>query len=175
MDKKELRDVIENLSTNTQVTIAFIGERVKMNGDFTVLNVKKGKGKGGSLLMELMPVNGSDSVVVGTPDSESVLNIVIDGKMFGYETLNDVPLVIKPDVEKSLSLKTQLKDLRPDTLLRLTSALLPEFNGVFTLVSLKASRGRGAQVVATLRTVSGDTLELWTYRHSGAIDSLEVA
>jgi hypothetical protein len=51
---------------------------------------------------------------------------------------------------------------------------MPEFNGVFSVTSVKPSKGRYGQVVALLRSASGDTVSLWSYRHSGAIDSFEV-
>lgn len=174
MDKKELRNVISTFVVNQVVTVGFRGELSRLNGSYTVLNVKKGKGKGGSLLSELSPVAGGDSIVMGTPDSDNVLNVVVNGTLHGYETEEDVPLVIKPDAVRAATIKEVLKgNAEGGALLHIVSALLPEFNGTFTVVSVKPSKGRYGQVIATLKGLQGENVELWSYRHSGAIESIE--
>lgn len=175
MDKKELRNVISTFVVNQQVTVMFRGDFTRLNGDYSVLNVKKGKGKGGSLLAELSPISGGESVVVGTPDSDNVLNVVVNGTLHGHETEEDVPLVIKPDANKASTIKEILRGCsNGGSTLLLSSDLLAEFNGTFSVVSVKASKGRYGQVIATLKTAQGSTVELWSYRHSGAINTIEV-
>ena len=172
MDKKELRSVISSFVVGNEIIMTFRGDLAKLNGSYKVLNVKKGKGKGGSLLSELSPVNGGDSIVVGTPDSENVLNVTVNGTLHGYETEEDVPLVIKPDAGRASEIKEILRGCTAGvSSLTMVSELLPEFNGEFTVVSVKPSKGRYGQVIATLKNQNG-SVELWSYRHSGAIKEI---
>lgn len=174
MDKKELRNVISTFVVNQQVVFSFRGDLVRLNGTYNVLNVKKGKGKGGSLLAELSPVGGnSESIVIGTPNSEDVLNVVINGVLHGYETEENVPLVIKPDAGRASEIKEILRSCTGgESTLSLVSELLPEFNGTFKVVSVKPSKGRYGQVIASLKNSSNVSVELWSYRHSGAINEI---
>lgn len=169
MDKKELKDLISTLNTNDKITVNFRGDLSNLNGDYFVINVKKGKGKGGSLLMELKPTSSEDTIVVGTPNSDTILNVIVNGKLHGYESEDGVPLVIKPDANRASALKEFLRSCKENTNIKLSSSLLLEFNGVFTVMSVKPSKGRYGQVVAKL----SNNIELWSYRHSGAIDSFE--
>lgn len=174
MDKKVLKNVISGLVQGQEVTVNFRNSLSSQSGSFTVMNVKKGKGKGGSLIAELRPLSGGDTVVVGTPQSDDVLNVLVNGSLHGFETEEDVPLVVKPNGTQAANLKETLKSMQVGGgQVRLSSTLMSEFNGVFTVKSVKPSKGRYGQVIAELSSVTGETVSLWSYRHSGAIDSIE--
>lgn len=174
MDKKELKNLISNFSNNDQVTIKFriSSPMSSKSGVYTVLNVKKGKGKGGSLLAELVPENG-DSIVVGTPNSDDILNVFYNGALHGYESEDDVPLVIKSDASQASVIKEVLRSCESGSMISLSSTTMPEFNGVFKIVSIKSSKGRFGQLIANLKNSEEQFVELWSYRHSGAINNIE--
>lgn len=171
MDKKELKTAISKLTKNQNITINFRNELTNKSGNYSVLNVKKGKGKGGSLILELVPENGGESIVVGTPQSENILNLIVEGQLTGFESENDVPVVVATNAAQATLLKDFFKDLSVGTEVTLSSAEMSEFNGTFKFQSFKPSKGRYGQIVVSLKTNVGNTIELWTYRHSGAISS----
>ena len=174
MDKKELKTLISNLTRDQKINVTFRGDLASQSGDYEVLNTKKGKGKGGSMLAELRPMSLGETVIMSTPMSDSVLNVTIEGKMFGFESEDDVPVVIKPNGTLAGELKETLKSMVPGNRLEISSTLLEDLNGVFTLSSVRASKGRYGQVVATLVNSNGKNVELWSYKHSGAVASYKV-
>lgn len=177
MDKTELKTVITTLTPGDRVKVAFLGTKAELSGDFEVVGTRRGRGKGGSQLVELRTSTG-ETLVTGTPESESVLHVVTaDGVLHGFETASDVPPVFETDAGRAALLKEKfgaLLDATGQYAVRVTSTHEP-FNGTFFVLSATQKRGRYGQVVLTLGTgTTPDTFELWSHRHSVIVDSFEV-
>jgi len=175
MEKNILKRVISNLITNKTITVNYVSNKLDLSGDYNVLGIKKGRGKGGSMLAELRSITDNKNVVLSTKDSDDVLNIVVDGTKFGYETEADIPPVYTKDASKAITLKRAFKVLEKASSsnpmkIKLASTQVPELDGTHTIVSARQLRGRQGQVILT--TTNG--LEIWSYRHSGVIDNFEL-
>ena len=177
MKKAELKTVISALTPGEQVRFTFLGEKAGQTGDFEVLQTRVGRGKGGSMLIELRTSAG-ETLVTGTPESDLVLHVVTsDGVLHGYETEASVPPVFETNAGAAALLKEKfllLLDAESQYTVKVTSTHQP-YNGQFTVVSAKQLRGRYGQVVLTLGSGPGtETFELWSHRHSVAVAGFEV-
>lgn len=173
MEKAILKNVLSNLQSGNKLVVNFISEKSDLNGEYVVLGTKKGRGKGGSMLAELKREDETN-LVLATKDSDDVVNLIFDGNMFGYESEDDIP----PDYEKNAGMAVTLKNdfkhfekVSADYPKQLTlqSSTVEELNGSHMIVGYKQLRGRQGQVVLTTST----GLEIWSYRHSGVIDSYD--
>jgi hypothetical protein len=174
MDKQELKSVLGSLNEGDKVTFNFVGDLSNVSGVYTVLGSRKGRGKGGSMLVDLQSEDGKSKLTTGTPDSDKILNVVLpDGTRKGYEREEDLPKVFETNAARATELKTQMKDMVTGTRVRLESTE-SDFAGEFTVAEVKQIRGRFGQVVVTLENDDGATKEFWTYRHSGIVTSVEV-
>jgi hypothetical protein len=178
MDKRVLRTVISGMVVGQEVGVTFRGAQTALSGAFKVLNRKTGRGKGGSLLAVLQSLGDGTTVTIGTPDNEAVLNVSVAGTQFGSASESDEPRTYPTSEARALALKEQMRVLVGDAgvgrQVRLTSAIAPEFNGLFTVNRAQLERGRYGQIHLFLTNAGGSTLEVWTYRHSTAIDSFEI-
>lgn len=185
MDKQILRSVLVGLSPEQEIQVTFIGARRDQTGTYRVVNTRRGRGKGGSRLADLQPldvgdVNLSEQITIGTPDkyNDFILNVTVDGEKFGYDSESEVPANYETNAEAARSLKEQFRNLldaaesRP--MVEITASQAPEVNGNFTVINARQLRGRGGQIVLTLQADSGDTAELWSYRHSGVVEKFAV-
>lgn len=180
MDKSELKTVITALTPGDSIKVAFLGTKAELSGDFEVVATRRGRGKGGSQLVELRTSTG-ETLVTGTPESENVLHIVTaDGVLHGFETASDVPPVFETDAGAASLLKEKFKGLldaetrEPGYRVRVASTHEP-FNGTFVVRSAVQKRGRHGQVVLTLSpSLTGDTFELWSHRHSLIVNGFEI-
>lgn len=177
MDKSELKNVITTLTPGDAIKVAFLGPKADLTGDFEVVATRRGRGKGGSQLVELRTSTG-ETLVTGTPESENVLHIVTaDGVLHGFETPSDVPPVFETDAGAAALLKEKfatLLDADGQYKVRVASTHEP-FNGTFVVRSAVQKRGRHGQVVLSLsRDATSDTFELWSHRHSLVVNSFEV-
>lgn len=175
MDKKELKSVIVSLSPGSAVSLMFLGEYTDRSGAYTLESVRKGRGKGGSLIMTL---RGTDGTVfeTGTTQSDYILNITgPDGVRHGHESATEVPRKFDTSKELAVGLKsamTQVVGLNGSRV-RVTSTE-PEFDGEFEVTDSQKLKGRYGQVRMTLRRDSGETATLWSYRHSGIVTAFDV-
>jgi len=111
MDKSALRNALVGLQPEDRLTVTFLGEKADQSGEFTVVRTKKGRGKGGSQLVELRTTD-DEVLTTGTPDSEFVLHVrTPDGTLHGYETEADVPPTFETDAGAAATLKEQFKSL----------------------------------------------------------------
>ena len=189
MEKTLLRSVIVGLNEGDTIAVVFRGALQSQTGTFSVLSKKRGRGKGGSWLADLIPVDvredGSiasregDSLTIGTPKNDDILNVTVDGAFFGYTTEREVPANYETDAGNSVLLKETFKGLmnaaetRPMVTIEAPGA--PEVNGDFTVTDARQLRGRAGQIVLTLvRPDQTDTVELWSYRHSGVVTKFTV-
>jgi len=191
MEKTLLRSIIVGLTPGQQINITFRGALAAQTGLYETVLTKRGRGKGGSQLAELTPVeigeNDDDGIVqrigdnitIGTPKNDDILNVTLNGETFGYSDESEVPANYETDAANAGILKEQFKGLmnaaetRP--LVAVDAPGAPEVNGNFTVVDARQLRGRAGQVVLVLQAADSEkTQELWSYRHSGVVQSFKV-
>jgi hypothetical protein len=188
MEKEILKSVMSNLKTEDVLSLNFVGEFKTFNGEYKVGKLSRGKGKGGSLLMELVNTSTSEKLeslmisgkkhFIGTPISEYILNVTYDGKMHGSMNESELPRAFERDKESAAKIRELLKPLvgkTTPTKLSIKSLKAPEFNGTWLVKNAKLNAGRHGQVSLQLEDVSDPTrtCELWSYRHSAVLDELE--
>lgn len=177
MDKSVLKSTIKALTPGQTLNITFIGAKAHLTGDWSVVKTKTGKGKGGSKLMELVNAD-KETITTGTPESQFILNMTVDGEMIGYASEADIPVVFEKNVEQSNLLKAAflaLKGAEGDKIVTI-EATVPELTGTFTVNKQTQLRGRGGQIRLDLARVDApdETVEAWSLRHSGIITSFVV-
>ena len=175
MDKQELKNVIQGLSAGDSLTVNFVGEKADLSGAFKVLGTKRGRGKGGSLLVELEASDGS-TLTTGTPESNAILNVITaNGSLAGFKNEADLPRLYEVDTARAVALKEQLGallDAEGDVTVDVESSE-EDFTGTWTVTGARKSRGRYGQVVLSLDNGTVKR-ELWSYRHSGIISRITV-
>jgi len=175
MDKKELKSVIATLAPGSEVALTFLGEYADRTGSYTLESVKVGRGKGGSRIMMLRSASGS-TMEAGTSQSDFILNITgPDGVRHGHESASEVPQKFETNKDLAKNLKEQMTVVVgfPGSTVRVTSTE-PGYNGDFTVTDGSKLKGRYGQVRLALQNASGETTELWSYRHSGIVSAFEV-
>lgn len=181
MDKNSVRSFINTLNPGASLTINFVsdsltdsrGVHIANSGTFTLNRKSTGRGKGGSLVMHLTNTSGAE-VLISTSHSDSILNMqVAGGELVGYTSVADMPVDYPRDDQNAARLKTAATSLVGTTGRRVNVvSSLPHLNGTFTVQRASQLRGRNGQIVLTLSSGS-QTHELWTYRHSGVVTSIE--
>jgi hypothetical protein len=188
MDKQILKTVLTTLKADDNIIINFNENLSSNNGNYKVLTVAKGRGKGGSYVMTAMnlgtgatltslPVEGKNKLL-GTPVSSYILNITFNGQKFGTDTQD----VIIDNYPKDKEAGKQMKEIlmpfvgkKEPTKVIIKSNTAPEFNGTWMITEARLHAGRGGQVSLLLTDTldSSRTKELWSYRHSQIIDHFE--
>lgn len=195
MDKQVLRTALVRLSPEDRLTVTFRGDKASQSGDYTVVRTMKGRGKGGSQLVELRSSTG-ETLVTGTPESDLILHVITaDGTMHGHETEADVPPTFETDSARAVNLKEQFKALinyceplpkandddtrsrfKPRSEITLTVGSTHEpLAGQYTLAMVELKRGRYGKIVLSATNEEGDTVLLDSFQHSGIITSFEVS
>ncbi len=176
MKKQDLKVVLQSLNAGDVVKVTFRGAKAEKSGEFTVIQTRTGRGKGGSRLVELKTASG-ELVVTGTPESDEILHFVTpDGVLHGFESEAEVPPMFETDSAGASELKKTfagLVDAEGQYTVDMTSTH-EAFNGRFTVLRGIQKRGRYGQVVLTLQAAGGEPFELWSFRHSGVITSFTV-
>ncbi len=187
MEKTLLRSVIVGLNPGQEIEVVFRGSLADRTGTFRVVNTRRGRGKGGSQLADLIQLDGFGgselpadigAISIGTPKNDDILNVTVDGAFFGYRLESEVPANYETNGDQAILLKETFKGLmnaaetRP--MVEIEAAGAPEVNGNFTVVDARQLRGRAGQIVLTLLTQEGNTVELWSYRHSGVVTNFTV-
>lgn len=177
MDKKQLRNVITSLTPQSQIDITFLADKASHSGTWTVLRVKTGRGKGGSKVMDLLNPATKQTLTTGTPESDKILNITVNGQLHGYTQESEIPVSYEKNLTQAALLKESFKRLLPaegDVEVEIKSTV-SDFNGTFTVNKAKTLAGRGGQIVLSLENVdTGAKTELWSYRHSGVITGFTI-
>ncbi len=181
MDKNTVRSFINSLAPGSSIVVNFIGDsltdsrgvHVAESGTFTFNRQSRGRGKGGSLIMHLVNASGTE-IHVGTSHSDNILNMkVAGGELVGYANVADMPIEYPKNEQNAAMLKRAATPLVGTTGLRVkVTSSLPHLNGVFTVQHASQLRGRNGQIVLTLSS-DNQTHQLWTYRHSGVVTSIE--
>ena len=176
MDKTVLKTAINSLTTGQTINLTFLGPKSHLTGDWTVLKVKTGKGKGGSRLMELVN-SDKTTLTTGTPESQFILNMTVDGNLIGYSSESEIPQVFVKDTERADAFKTIFKSLKGaegNKTVTIT-ATVPELTGTFTVNKQSQLRGRGGQIRLDLARVgTNETVEAWSLRHSSIIQTFVI-
>lgn len=179
MDKKILKQVIKNLKQDDTLSVNLLGEREHLSGEYTVVDKKIGRGKGGSQNLVLLSATSEDTLKIGTPQSDEILNVVVDGELHGYTNKAEVPVTFETNVENSAVLKKQFEifddgaNIPCLVEIDANTGLTPELNGVFTVTNATQLRGRHGQIVLSLSNDAG-TQHVWSFRHSGVIKSFRI-
>ncbi|MFA6049628.1 MAG: hypothetical protein WC761_00255 [Candidatus Paceibacterota bacterium] len=176
MNKKQLRTILAGLVSGTCISITFIGSKAHQSGDYTVVKVKTGRGKGGSKLVEL--INSFKQVIVtGTPESEAILNMTVNGERHGFSSESEIPVVYAKSPVQAKNLKAtfgRLLEAEGDVEIEVESTVA-DFNGTFTVNKATKLRGRGGQIMLDVENVNtGTKFELWSGRHSGIVTGLTI-
>ena len=189
MDKEILKSVLSSVKEEDVVDMNFVGDFRSFNGQYKIMKVSRGKGKGGSLILDVLNVatgarlstltmpNGK-AHFLGTPVSEYIMNITAGGKLYGVQTESELPRAFPRTKEEGDALRDILKPLvgrATQTRLTIKSSKAPEFNRTWIVTSAKLNAGRHGQV--SLQMVDANdptrTRELWSYRHGAVIDEIE--
>ena len=182
MEKSLLRSVLSGLVENQEITVNFRKCSTNPSAIYRVLGTRTGRGKGGSLLADVVlaseaTVTDENKLVIGTPHNDQILNVVVNGDAIGYTSEDEIPIMYETNKERSDELKALVRSSFKDFFegkgtprkIAVVSSV-PELNGEFTVTGVKQLRGRGGQVV--LETAEGR--EIWTRRQSGVIESITV-
>ena len=191
MDKKILRAVLGNLNQGDVITLNFFGgaggakphsksktapRGLGTSGEYRVVETYTGRGKGGSRLIACVNTLTGVAIEVGTPVSEEVLNITVNGSLSGNLLEAEVPRTFLKNRDVAVALKLALTPLvgREDSpRIKITSGE-PEFNGEFTVRNARLNAGRFGQISMELVRDDGTVLSFWSYRHSGVVDGIEI-
>lgn len=189
MDKEVLKSVLGALKVEDVVELNFVTNFRDLNGKYKILKLGTGKGKNGSLIMELMnmdtgnKLNSLNGVTgkthsMGTPSSEYIINMTVGDKFYGSKNESESPKAFPKDKEAADALREILRPYlkrTTETKLTITSEKAPEFNGTWLVKNAKLNAGRHGQISLQLVDVSDPNrmIELWSYRHGAIIDSIE--
>ena len=196
MKKKVLRRAIAGLEPEDRLKITFLGEYADRSGTFDVIRTKKGRGKGGSQLVELKTADG-EVFVTGTPQSDVILHVITpDGVLHGHETISDVPPTFDTNSSMAAALKESFKGLaercrllpkedEKDTRSRFAptetsptrvavASTHEPFNGTFRIKEIEYKRGRYGKILLTVLDDEGNDMVLDSFKHSGVITSFTI-
>jgi hypothetical protein len=176
MEKTLLRNVLKDLTPGQRIEVHFRGAS---EPEFvTVVGTKRGRGKHGSLLTTIEVGPESRLIEIGTPRNMEILSVTVDGNFFGVHSEREEPPVYPTDDARATVMKTSLNTLTGEAgrgkRLRLESSV-PEYNGNFVVTQGRLEKGKYGQVHLWLtREETEETVELWSYRHSGIITNFEI-
>lgn len=173
MDKKILKEVLTSLTAGQEVEVNFRGNLVNQNGTYSVVESKADRGKMGSRKAILRSASGTE-VTLHTKTNADVLNLVVNGTMFGSADETGEPRVFPKDLARGMQLRDQFRILVEGQRVSLTSEVEPAFNGNFQVVSVSPVRGKFQQMCLKLQNDGGSTIEVFSYRHSTVITSFTV-
>lgn len=176
MEKMTLKEVLAKFNPGDTVEIEFSGPKTSLSGEYKVLTSKIGRGKCGSRIATLeSSLRPGEVVSIGTPSNDEIVSVTYSGQKYGTGEVS--VSTNNRDLDKAKALKEKLLGLVGfgGRQLKLTSATEPSFNGNFTLESAELLKGRYGQIKVNLvNDTTGQTIELWSYRHSGIVDTIEI-
>lgn len=174
MERKQLRETFSTVNAGDKLTVNY-GTGTK--SEYTVKQRRVWKGKGGSILLECISPDGTQTNI-GTVSADSIVNVSVNGGEFvGLPTGTSLPKIFKSDANKSVALKAQfltLKD-KKDIEITVESASEPSIAGNFRVTGVRKTPGRCGPVVLDLVNIdTGEKSVLSAVRHSGVIDRVLV-
>lgn len=177
MNKQTLKEVLQAFNSGDLIDVTFNAEKAVLSGQYKVLYSKVGRGKCGSRIASIQSMADGSTTSIGTKENDAVLKITHNGQTFGSDTFGEGNgLSSEKNLEKAVEIKEKLKFLVGfgGRQVKIISKQ-PELNGSFTLNSAELVKGRYGQLI--LKLTNNETqkaVEIWSYRHSGLIDSIEV-
>lgn len=178
MDKKTLSEVLTNLTKNQTVQLQMRGRPTPET--YTVVESKKGRGKGGSRVATFQRDDGT-VITVGTPKHLDILNITVNGTFYGITDERQETPIYPVNEEMAVNFKTTVKTAigkNEEVKLQLTSSV-PYLNGTFRVVNSRNEKGKHGQLHLWLvpdgqEMTETNTVEILSHRHSGVIQSFLV-
>jgi hypothetical protein len=175
MDKNVLRSVLRDLTPGETINVHFRGTQGPQA--YQVVSTKRGRGKHGSLLATITCEQLGEREI-GTPRNEEIISVLSRGNFYGVNTEREDPVTYPTDEAQATRMKARFIRLTGEagrgSRVQLESTV-PEYNGTFTVTNGRLEKGKYGQVHLWLTSErSGETVELWSYRHSGIITSFEV-
>jgi hypothetical protein len=188
MDKKLLKQIIETLTPHTTINVNFVGNvggsspgadkgspRTKgSSGEYLVLNTKRGRGKRGSQYA-ILKDSEDNKVEIGTPFNGEILNITVNGKMYGLSSELELPVEFEKvtDFDAAARLKENCKKfIGKENVEVLVDSEVENIKGVFTLLEAKLNVGRFGQISLRLRRKDGYEWILKTHAHAEKVKSV---
>lgn len=197
MEKEDVKNLFVGvgMTADTVMTVKFFPPFEAMNGDYTFVATKVGRGRGGSLIVTLrnssgellteLLVNGSKKSF-GTAVAEYIQSINVGGHVVGVLEPTKMHLPQKPKSSKAKENSIQLREalltlgyMRTSNVQVAITSDDPELNGVWTVgknavkhpgrfgqVSLEFSRTTPAGVV--------EKIEVWSYKDVDRIQKIDV-
>lgn len=189
MNKQILRELITSFKANQPLEVQMRG--MNSSESFLVVSTRKGKGRTHSLIATLKsPGTDSHLLEISTAKNMDILNISIDGQLFGVTSELDEPFVYPVDNTNSgvlleafsLLLPTPTDDqptqqpmTNPVPNVIKVSSTNPWFNDTFRVLGAKRVSGKPRQVRLSLQSDKHThVIELWSHRHSGVIQNVQV-
>lgn len=182
MDKKELKTLLATLGKThigEEIEVNFRASSKNQSGKYRLLETKVGRGKGGSMLARVESVTSGHTMTFGTPNSEELLNIVWrdangNANLSGYADESAVPAEFVHDATNAVALKASFEGLIGKTNIPVkVDASDASFAGSHQLLSAKRMAGRFGQIRLELSREDGSKFEIWSYRHSGVVKSVQ--
>ena len=191
MEKIAFGKLLETIHTSdpekNTAKFKFIQDLKDLSGEYHVQEVKTGRGKGGSKIAKLTNLATGvevDKVSVGatfrsfgSPVSEFVLNVVTsDGVLHGLPDSDEMAIVQSVSRDKANGARldeVMLKLIRAEGSRVKIVAESPTYDGEFIVLKGRRSPGRFAQAVLNLQNaVTGELIELWSYKQSAVVKSI---
>lgn len=189
MDKQILKNILEKVQVGAELEVNFLFDFSGLSGKYKVLESKLGRGQGGSRIVKLQNLEtnetlesitiGDKAKFIGTPISEYILNVSVNGEVHGDNSVTDFTISHPKNKEAATQLRealeplTKLTDKGAGKKIKIQS-VDPSINGEWTLKMAYISPGRFGQIVLKLKNNEGKETELWTYKHSGLVEGIEV-
>lgn len=174
MNKETLKTAASGFTAGQEITVNFVGGSYQGfgSGQFRVVGVKVGRGKGGSKLIDLVSLRDGRALTIGTPVSDAILNVVAGGTMLGDESESAMGAGTARDAANAAVLKEAFGTFSAGSRIRLHSSVA-DLDGIFTVLGSRTLPGRGGQRELSLESATGTPLTVWSYRHSAMITSVE--
>lgn len=175
MLKQETRKLFQEVVKETdKITLKFVGSLSHINGTYICKENKVGRGKGGMCRILTLTLEKDDSKTfnLSTKDHNEIVSLEHNGTVYG-SSKDERKFPGNMEVHNQIKSWYNEHQTKEDWLVSVKSSE-PTYNGLFTLTSMNTMKGRWGQVVLHLvNKETGEQQELWSYKHSGVIESIE--
>jgi hypothetical protein len=193
MQREDIKTLFTDMQPKTVVSVAFHAPFKALDGQYSFVEAKKGRGRGGSLgvvlssvtdgaTLEYMTVNGEPKAF-GTPVADYIQTITVGSKVIG-DASTEAPAKPKSanSKENSKMLREtflKLAELRGDSIRVEFTSDDPSLEGVWTPAKVAVKHpGRFGQVSLTFTKTNNDgtktSMELWSYKDVDRINMIDL-